>query len=105
MIEIDGELFEDPCETIRMEKQIAALFVAQSAITQIRAIQVQPLFPQIQEGGIIVTPSANPLAGDWVLNAEFGEKILKDVAPLPSTNCPCIIGVDLGAPEGDRSSI
>ena len=53
MLEIDGEFFEDPCENVRAGKQLIALLMAQSSMTQIALMLAQPLFPKFAEGGII----------------------------------------------------
>lgn len=52
MIEIDGEFFIDPCETIRDVRKIVALSVAEMAITQIGLIMAEPLFTPL--GGEII---------------------------------------------------
>ena len=98
MLEIDGELFEDPCEIRRMEKNIAAVKIAMQTtienlktetdlqrhiITDIAKVTIgiilaQPLWPRFAEGGIIVNRPNT--AGDLMTEAIKGEiKAYKDV--------------------------
>lgn len=64
MLEIDGEYFEDPCELIKIGRQLIALSVVEMAIVQIGSIFSQPLFPLFSpKGGIVNT---NICKGDIV---------------------------------------
>jgi len=57
MLEIDGELFEDPCETIKAERVFAVFTLISTGIqmlsSQVFMIMSQPLFPPRIVGGII----------------------------------------------------
>ena len=62
MLEIDGEFFEDPCETIIAARMYEAILIGKMAATQMALVMAQPLFTSKFANGEIVYPST--LKGD-----------------------------------------
>jgi len=64
MLEIDGEFFEDPCETIRDGRVFAVSTLISTGIqmlsSQVFMIMSQPLFPpKFPQGGIVCQPKSD----------------------------------------------